>query len=348
MKLAALLASILPICTIAASQTSPAWQDLSPHHSQFVTVDKNVKLEVLDWGGAGRPVILLAGSGNTAHIYDDFAPKLKSIGHVYAITRRGYGNSTHPAGGYSERQLAADILSVIDALHLQKPVLIGHSMAGEELTRLGAEHSDRLAGLVYMDAISDPKDFPASSPEYMALAKKLPPGMHGGRQQSDDDTKSFPALRNWYTQRMKVPFPESELHNMYEMKPDGSAGEFRTSDEIHKLVGDGAEARDYSQITVPILSFGTLQCVKNPPSNYACIDPPGRKPDYEPRNAEERAAIRAFDDATETYILRWNANLLKAKGGVRIVDIAGANHYVFLSNEIDVVREVKRFVQHLP
>ena len=54
-----------------------AWQrDKSPHTVQFVSVDKNVKLEVLDWGGSGRPVVLLAGLGNTAHVFDDFAPKL--------------------------------------------------------------------------------------------------------------------------------------------------------------------------------------------------------------------------------------------------------------------------------
>ena len=38
------------------------WRDPSPHRIQFVTVDEGVRLEVLDWGGTGRPVVLLAGS----------------------------------------------------------------------------------------------------------------------------------------------------------------------------------------------------------------------------------------------------------------------------------------------
>lgn len=51
---AAILALALPI--IASSQSpAPAWHDPSPHTIQFVTVDKDVKLEVLDWGGTGRP-----------------------------------------------------------------------------------------------------------------------------------------------------------------------------------------------------------------------------------------------------------------------------------------------------
>src|SRR5689334_17401772 len=39
--------------------------DASPHKASFVTVDKGVKLEVLDWGGSGPPLVLLAGLGNT-------------------------------------------------------------------------------------------------------------------------------------------------------------------------------------------------------------------------------------------------------------------------------------------
>jgi hypothetical protein len=37
--------------------------DSTPHAVQFVTVEPEVRLEVLDWGGAGTPLIVLAGSG---------------------------------------------------------------------------------------------------------------------------------------------------------------------------------------------------------------------------------------------------------------------------------------------
>jgi len=58
------------------SQALASWRDPSPHAVRFVTVEKGVQLEVLDWGGSGRPVVLLAGGGNTAHVFDGFAPKL--------------------------------------------------------------------------------------------------------------------------------------------------------------------------------------------------------------------------------------------------------------------------------
>src|SRR6059036_567948 len=77
----------------ARSQAPATWRDPSPHAVRFVTVGDGVQLEMLDWGGTRQPVVLLAGGGNTAHVYDEFAPKLAADHHVYGITRRGFGAS---------------------------------------------------------------------------------------------------------------------------------------------------------------------------------------------------------------------------------------------------------------
>src|SRR4029077_9969709 len=139
------------------SQDPPAWHDPSQHKVQFVTVEEGVRLEVLDWGRTERRVVLMAGSRNNAHIFDDFAEKLSgACCHVYGITRRGFGASSHPDSGYGQQRLADDVVQVLDVLKLAAPVVAGHSMSGEELTTLGDEHSDRLAGLVYLDATADP------------------------------------------------------------------------------------------------------------------------------------------------------------------------------------------------
>lgn len=70
--------------------------DHSPHAVQFVSVEPGVQLEVLDWGGSGKPLIFLAGAGNTAHNFDNFAPQFTRQHHVYGITRRGFGASSKP------------------------------------------------------------------------------------------------------------------------------------------------------------------------------------------------------------------------------------------------------------
>lgn len=332
----------------ASCQEPGIWHDPSPHRVQFVMVEPSVRLEVLDWGGTGRPVVLLAGSGNTAHVFDDFAPKLKDFCHVYGITRRGYGASSHPESGYKEERLAEDVLQVLNSLKLVKPVLVGHSMAGEELTRLGDEHSDRLAGLVYLEAAADPTDFPASSPAYMALYHNLPAPMRDHPGPSVADRRSFDAYREWQVRSGEVAFPESELRNMFETNPDGSVGKYKASTPaIHKAIGEGAQKRDYSRIRVPVLAFFGMNCSEHPHGNYACIEHPRQKPEYQPKDAQERAAKEAFDAATSAYVNRWKKNLQNAAAGVRTVDLPGANHYLFISNEADVLSELRAFMARL-
>src|SRR5262249_35719707 len=100
----------------------------------------------------GRPVVLLAGGGNTAHIYDEFAAKLTASYHVYGITRRGFGASGFSATDDPADCLGDDVVVVIDALKLNRPVLVGHSLAGVELSSVANRHPDRVAGLVYLEA----------------------------------------------------------------------------------------------------------------------------------------------------------------------------------------------------
>ena len=133
--------------------TTPAtaWPlDSSPHKISFVPVADGVKLEVLDWGGTGQPLVFLAGLGNDAHVFDRFAPKFTDHHHVYGVTRRGFGASGKPEprdNNYSADRLGDDVLAVLDALHLDRPVLVGHSIAGEELSpRSAAATRRRLRG----------------------------------------------------------------------------------------------------------------------------------------------------------------------------------------------------------
>ena len=92
-SIALLISYILPL----HGQSGATWKDPSLHAARFVSVGDGVRLEVLDWGGSGRAVVLLAGGGDTAHVFDDFAPKLTTHNRVYGITRRGFG-----ASGYAD------------------------------------------------------------------------------------------------------------------------------------------------------------------------------------------------------------------------------------------------------
>src|SRR5215203_1238531 len=105
------LLSVLVILLLAAVTASPqqsAWKDSSRHAVKFVTVDENVQLEVLDWGGSGSPLVLLAGLGATAHFFDEFVPALTARYQVVSVTRRGHRGSSAASEGYGFVRLADD------------------------------------------------------------------------------------------------------------------------------------------------------------------------------------------------------------------------------------------------
>jgi len=146
-------ALLIVAATPVAAQST--WRDTTHHTAHFVTVQRGVKLHYLDFGGSGPPLVFLAGLGNTAHAFDDFAPAFTDRFHVIAITRRGFGESDHPDSGYDTPRLVADIKAVLDSLELTRVTFIGHSIAGEEITRFAATYPARVDKLVYLDGAYD-------------------------------------------------------------------------------------------------------------------------------------------------------------------------------------------------
>jgi non-heme chloroperoxidase len=117
---------VASLAVVLFAQKPAPWRDPSPHRVRFVRVQPDVSLEVLDWGGSGSTIILLTGGGGKAHGFDDFAPKLTGLGHVYAITRRASGASSVPASGYDADRLGDDVLAVMKSLR------IGHRIRGRK------------------------------------------------------------------------------------------------------------------------------------------------------------------------------------------------------------------------
>ena len=122
-----LLVMFASVITVLGQLNSPAdkWVDKSPHKSGFVTAN-GIKLHYLDWAGKGESLLFLAGTTNTAHVFDDIAPKFKDRFRVLALTRRGHGQSESPATGYDIPTLVEDIRQFLDARKIKRVSLVGH------------------------------------------------------------------------------------------------------------------------------------------------------------------------------------------------------------------------------
>jgi non-heme chloroperoxidase len=307
--------------------------DSSPHSAQFVMVDTNIKLEVLDWGGTGRSLVFLAGLGNTAHAFDKFAPELTAKYHVYGITRRGFGLSSAPTpanNNYSADRLGDDVLAVLDALKINRPVLVGHSIAGEELSSIGSRHPEKVAGLIYLDAGYSYAFYDHvhgnMQIDSIDVKKKLEQFLSGDVK---DQKQFLNDLQTSMSQLEKdVQETQKQIASMPALPPRQGPG---PAIPMAIIAGE----QKYTEIHVPVLAIFAV------PHN---LDPMLNGPMLKD-NPTAQAAMKASDLATTSA----QANAFEAGvPSARVVRLPNADHFVFNSNEADVLREMNAFLSTLP
>ena len=326
----------IAVCILNAAillgQQNPGWIDNSAHVVQLVKVADGVELEVLDWGGTGRPIVLLAGY-LTAHAYDEFAPQLTKIGHVYGITRRGLGASSKPESGYDAKQSAKDILQVLAALKIVAPVLVGHSFGGQDLTTLGAKDSYRLAGLVYLNSAEDStlkfSDYGVAPVEGNQLPASL-------RNRPAADFRSIAAYRAWQMETEGVVFPEAELRQLFAINADGRLGDYLPARRVRDAIFAGVQKPDYARIRVPVLAF------------FSALPPLEQQlQKYPPQNARERAAMEQQFKVNQAIHDRHIRDLKAGVPAAKVVVVAQANFYIFLSSQAVLLKELGIFLKAL-
>ena len=310
-----------------------AWPlDPSPHRISFVPVADGVKLEVLDWGGKGQPLVFLSGLGDNAHVFDQFAPKFTDHHHVYGLTRRGFGASDKPEPrdhNYSADQLGDDVLAVLDALHLDRPVLVGHSIAGGELSSVGSRHPEKIAGLIYLDAAYPYAFYDRARGDFnldanTTRAKLL--RLTTGRNARDRKGLIHELLQTDLPQLQKS--LEAEAKNLDAMSDAALAAQSapRSPDDWYVAAILAGEQK-YTDLRCPALAIYALGPVPDPAA--------GPDPTAETDND------RAWKD---TQARAFEAGVPDA----RVVRIKDADHYVFKSNEAETLRAMNDFLASLP
>jgi pimeloyl-ACP methyl ester carboxylesterase len=267
------------------------------------------------------------------------------------------------------------VLAVLDALKINRPVLVGHSIAGEELSSVGTRHPERVAGLIYLDAgysyayyhhsratlgidleqlrkkldqlqlasglpdrtlvqellQSVLPEFEKDLQEQQVYAQALPAQLGEPPAPSADDRASFAAFRTYIKRVQGIDFPEADLRQSNESKPDGGVGKHLGQRSVGQAIIAGEQK--YTDIRVPVLA---IYANPHDPSPYA----------YDTFNTPaERGAAEAIPTAeTEEQAMAFETGVPSA----RVVRLPHANHYVFLSNEADVLREMRAFLATLP
>ncbi len=117
--------------------------------SAFVDVD-GLRLHYLDWGGSAPPLVMLHGFSGHAHTWDRTAAVLSNQYRVLALDQRGHGDSEW-APRYGSKPLVTDLLHFLDALKLNKVVLMGLSMGGNVAYLFAAMYPERVERLVILD-----------------------------------------------------------------------------------------------------------------------------------------------------------------------------------------------------
>jgi pimeloyl-ACP methyl ester carboxylesterase len=299
---------------------------------QFITVAPDVSLEVIDWGGSGPPLIFLAGLGNTAHVFDDFAPKFTPKYHAYGITRRGFGASSSAApddSNYTADRLGDDVRKVMDVLGLKKPVLIGHSIGGEELSSIGSRFPAEVAGLIYLDAGYFYALYSPESNDRELDVKDLKSALNAYLiAQSGSDLKSV--IDSTANVLSEIRLVQRHLETfqrqlvLLPVPPDSGTAPVLPFAPSAIIRGE----QKYTNIQVPIL---------------AIFASPHANPSLAQMSEEKRKELVSLDQQESATQAKAFAQLKSAK----VVMLPNANHFVFVSNEQEVEKDMWDFLATL-
>jgi non-heme chloroperoxidase len=316
----ALVSAALALGTLGVSTMSaqPA--------ARLIEVEPGVKIEVLDYGGRGRGIVLVPGYGRTAHDFDTFGPAVAAAGfHSYAISRRGFGGSSRPPTGYSADRLADDVLAVMDSLHIATPILAGHSLGGEELSSIGSRFPKRVTALVYLDAAYGYAFFDEADVENRYFVDKnevirglreMTEALEAGSAEAAHRVigrllaTDLPALRETLEgldKRVPATSPDPRRSLTMRLRPG-----------VDRMVFEGLQR--YTSVTAPVLAIFALKGMYSGTELDA----------WQSGTRHEVRAVKRAAPRAEVLIL------------------PNATHDVFRSNESDVITSMRSFLAKLP
>jgi pimeloyl-ACP methyl ester carboxylesterase len=218
------------------------------------------------------------------------------------------------------------VLAVLDALRLDQPILVGHSLAGEELSSIGTRHPERVAGLIYLEAGYGYAfyDRVHGDPifDFFQLERRFADYATGTVRNPDHFMEDFSTNVSRLDKDLKEAQAQDPAVPLLHAR--------RGPDPIITAINLGGT--EYSKIQVPILAI------------FACP----HSFDSDP-SLKDNPKLKAALIADNLFYTSRQADAFAA--GIptaRVVRLPNADHYVYRSNEADVIREMNSFLEKLP
>jgi pimeloyl-ACP methyl ester carboxylesterase len=217
--------------------------------------------------------------------------------------------------------LGDDVLAVIAALHLDRPFVAGHSLAGEELSSIGSRYPERVAGLIYLDAHGPSAFYNAAEGNYGVDMAELLRRLN--ELSAPDLQRDRVRLRELQESGLLQRFDHqvTQVRKLLDSMPQSPANAPTEPPDPNAQYGAAINKGQhiFTNIKGPILAIAASPH------------------DYDKGNAPEEYE----------YETHQTAAFEKALPNARVVRLPYAAHSVFRSNEAEVVREMNAFMEAL-
>ncbi len=215
-----------------------------------------VKIQLAQWDGKGKAILCIHGITANCRCWDVIASGLSPAHRVVAMDLRGRGLSESPDSGYSIAHHCKDILSVLDDLHLEKAIIMGHSLGAFISVVFGAQHPERVDRIILVDGggklseIQMAKVFAGIKPSLDRLGRIFP-----SFEAYLDLMKSAPFFKSWS--------PALETYYRYEIEEVDGGVRSRINPahirEERENLGKVDVSQFYDKISSPVLILRATQ-----------------------------------------------------------------------------------------
>jgi pimeloyl-ACP methyl ester carboxylesterase len=160
-------------------------------NSRSFHASENLVLHCLDYGGLGRPPLLLLHGGSAhAHWWDFVAPAFTKQFHVMALDQRGHGDSPWTSEwAYGTRHYVADLHEIINSWEFGPPILVGHSMGGHNVLVYAGTYGKTVRAIA---AIDSPATYPAFAKQALKEMAERPSRRFDSLQAAADAFRTVP------------------------------------------------------------------------------------------------------------------------------------------------------------